>query len=256
MKSVAGIFPARSDAESASGRLQSIGVPHDHITVLAPGASPQEVAAVRTDDGEQPGTATAVGAVVGGAVGAAGGLPIGAALVSLVIPGIGPVIASGIVGAALLGAGGAAIGSRLERALVDGLPRDELFVYEDALRRGRSVLVALVEDDETEHARRALEETNAESIDAAREQWWVGLRQVEAASYAPSEEADYRQGFEAALGYDVRGRAFDEARRDLRRRYPDLAESPAFRRGYERGRAYYRGLTDREPQQPPLRKTA
>jgi len=40
-------------------------------------------------------------------------VPIGAA-VSLIVPGIGPIIAFGLLGAALFGAGGAAIGNALE----------------------------------------------------------------------------------------------------------------------------------------------
>jgi hypothetical protein len=255
MKSVAGIFASRHDARRAADRLPPVGVSPDHVTVLAPGASPEEIAAVRTDDAEQPGTATAMGAVVGGAVGAAGGLPIGATLLSLVVPGIGPVIASGIVGAALLGAGGAAVGRSLERSLADGLPKDEIFFYEDALRRGRSVVVALVLDEHAADARRVLAESNAESIDAAREEWWVGLRATSAAAYSPAEEADYRRGFETALTRDFRGRSSDEAATDLRGRYPDLAEAPAFRRGYADGQAYLRQLTDADGRER-LRKTA
>ena len=47
--------------------------------------------------------AAAMGAAVGGAMGAAGGATLGLAVASLVMPGIGPVIAFGMVGAALLG---------------------------------------------------------------------------------------------------------------------------------------------------------
>ena len=58
----------------------------------------------------------------------------------MLIPGVGPVIAGGIIGAAILGVGGAATGAAagaaLERELADGLPHDELYLYEDALRKG------------------------------------------------------------------------------------------------------------------------
>lgn len=71
--------------------------------------------------------------------------------------------------------------SRGEIALEDwlsvGLPRDELEVYRDALRRGRALVVALVEDDaEVDAARAAMEAADAESVDAARADWTVGLR--------------------------------------------------------------------------------
>ncbi len=52
----------------------------------------------------------------------------------------------------------------------DGLPKDELFVYEDALRQGRTVLIALTEDaTQAEAARAALLQAGAESLDTARD---------------------------------------------------------------------------------------
>ena len=47
-----------------------------------------------------------------------------------------------------------AAGEALEEGLVEGLPHDELYLYEDALRKGRSVVIAFVETDETEEAAR------------------------------------------------------------------------------------------------------
>ena len=71
-------------------------------------------------------------------------------MASLFVPGVGPVIALGlaytalssIVGAAV----GAAAGETLEQSFDTGLPQDELFVYEDALRKGRIVIIVLAED--------------------------------------------------------------------------------------------------------------
>jgi hypothetical protein len=161
MQTIAGIFASRADAERTAARLRAIGVAQERITVLSPG-SPTE--RLPTDEGEAPGTGAAIGAVVGGATGAAVGLPLGAAATFL-IPGIGPVIALGVLGAALFGAGGAAAGSALEQSLVTGVPRDDRLAYEAALRRGRSVLVAL-EDDPTRaaEARRILDEADAEQV--------------------------------------------------------------------------------------------
>jgi len=257
MKTVAGIFLSADDALRAVAGLESIGVARGDITVLMPGASQRQVDAVPTDEGEQPGMGKALGAVVGGAVGAASGVPIGAALVSLMVPGIGPVIASGILGAALLGAGGAAIGGALEDKLSEGLPKDEIFVYEDALRHGRTVVIALVHDDAlAEQARLALLAAGASSVDAAREQWWIGLSDVDKAGYAPDEEQTYRRGFEAALHRDTRGRSFEDARDLLARRYSDAVRSAAFRRGYEAGQAYHRRFAEPPPARQDLKKTA
>jgi UPF0716 family protein affecting phage T7 exclusion len=63
------------------------------------------------------------------------------------IPGIGPVIAAGLLGAALIGATGAVVGTAMEHAMANGLPKDEWLVYEDALRRGKTVVIALPNDE-------------------------------------------------------------------------------------------------------------
>src|SRR6185295_9429410 len=116
---------------------------------------------------------------VGGALGAAGGATLGLAAASLLLPGVGPILVAGALGAALLGAGGALAGIQaggaIEDALGNGLPHDELFLYEDALRQGRSVLIVSINDDEqAEKVREAFAQAGAESVDAARENWWLG----------------------------------------------------------------------------------
>ena len=246
MKTVAGIFASREAAARAIQHLRGVGVRDNAINVLAPGMSEREiVASVPTDEGEQPGMGTAVGALAGAATGASIGMPIGAAIATSVIPGVGPIIAAGLLGAALLGAGGAAIGHTMEDKLSTGVPRDELFIYEDALRKGRIVLIVEVEnDDAADMVRPALEAADAESIDAAREAWWVGLRDEEAAAYRETgfdfdeDEPVYRQGFEAAMMPFVRGRGYDLVLVELHRMHPDVCQADAFRCGFERGQAY------------------
>jgi hypothetical protein len=94
-----------------------------------------------------------------------------------VFPLVGPVIVTGLLAGAIVGAtAGVAIGKALENHLTEGLPKDELLVYEEALRRGRSVVIALVESDERAHAAGAIiERAGAETVDAARASWGVGL---------------------------------------------------------------------------------
>src|SRR5215210_1558418 len=147
MKSTVGIFTSRANAERAVERLRSAGITDNRISLLTPGASEEKVHAVATTETEQPGMGKAVGGVVGTALGASSGMMLGAAAASLLVPGVGPIIATGIIGAALFGAGGAvagaAAGEEVEESMEDGLPKDELFVYEDALRRGRSVVIVM-----------------------------------------------------------------------------------------------------------------
>jgi hypothetical protein len=64
----------------------------------------------------------------------------------------------------------------LEDSMTEGLPEDELFVYEDALRKGRSVVIALADESKAPLLRELLKAEGAEAVDAAREQWWIGLR--------------------------------------------------------------------------------
>lgn len=257
MKTVAGIFSSRSEATRAAESLRALGITDRRISLLSPNTTPQQAEEqVPTTETEQPGMGKAMGGAVGAALGAAGGMQIGAAAASLLVPGVGPVLAAGIIGAALLGVGGAAVGAAtgdaIEDELADGLPHDELYVYEDALRQGRSVVIAFTESDEQREAtRRALEQAGAESIDAARDSWWVGLRDAEEEEYRRSgrdfrrDESVYRRGFEAALNPRARGKSYEEAREPLGKSCADVYGEDAFRCGYERGRSYQESLREK-----------
>jgi|SRR5947209_7487345 len=256
MSTVAGIFNSRADAERAVGRLREAGVAEDRISLLTPGTTQEQLDEVPTTETEQPGMGAALGGTVGGALGVAGGLHLGAAAASLLIPGVGPVLAAGLIGAALLGAGGAAtgiaMGGALEDSMARGLPHDELFVYEDALRRGRSVVIVVADDDaQAETARGVLAGEGAESIDAARENWWLGLRDAEEAEYTVdggdfgTDEPIYRRGFEAALHPRARDRSYEEDAERLRECYGGECDEGAFRQGYERGRRYHGEMLER-----------
>jgi hypothetical protein len=256
MSTVAGIFNSSAEAERAVEALRTAGIGEDRISLLTPGASPQQLDDVPTTETEQEGMGKAVGGVVGGALGVAGGLQLGAAAASLLVPGVGPVLAAGLIGAALLGAGGAATGmaagGALENSMAEGLPHDELFIYEDALRRGRSVVLVVAGDEVSEGVARDLfKVAGAESVDAAREEWWVGLRDAEEAEYSVdggdfgTDEPIFRRGFEASLHPRARGRAYDEDAERLHECFGAECDEPAFRRGYERGRRYESELVER-----------
>jgi hypothetical protein len=253
MKAVTAIFTSFENAQRAAHDLRTIGIAQDKINFLTPGAAEKEVYSIRTEDAEQPGMGAAVGGVVGTAVGTSAGATLGLAAASTFIPGVGPAVAIGLAAAALLGiggaVGGAAAGASLEEALTDGLPKDELFVYEDALRQGRTVIIALADGDEQAEAiRKMLAARGAESIDAARDRWWLGLRDSEKEHYDREgqdfdrDEKNYRRGFEAALQAEARGRTYEQAADYLKTNYPGFYQTESFRRGYERGRAHYEGL--------------
>ena len=73
---------------------------------------------------------------------------LGEAIASLLVPGVGPVLAVGIAAGTILGAltGGAA-GKAMESNVFPGVPEEELPVYENALRQGRTLVVAIADDD-------------------------------------------------------------------------------------------------------------
>jgi hypothetical protein len=256
METVAGIFDSRAAAERAIQQIHSLRISKDRIALLTPDMSKKQVEQeVPTDDTEATGEGQALGGVVGGAMGIAGGASLGMATASLMIPGVGPVIAGGILGAAILGVGGTAtgmaVGEALDEALMEGLPHDELYVYEHALRRGRSVVIAFADDEETaESVREAFENGRAESIDAAGENWWRELRAAEEANYNSNgrdfrrDEISYRRGFEAALNPEMRGRPYKEAASNLRILYGEACDGGAFRCGYERGLDYQKRLIE------------
>jgi hypothetical protein len=260
MEAVSGVFKTQADAQRAVDAAQKFGVPVDKITLLTPGSEDEikkEADSVPVDTAEQPGIGKAVGALMGGGVGITGG-----SLLIALVPGLGPVSALGLLGAAILGAAGAAAGAKvagaLEESTAQGLPEDEIFVYEDALRKGRSVVIGMADNDDAAVSLRELLKTEgAESVDAAREQWWIGLRGAEEGHYAKSggsfsdDEKFYRLGFEAALHartrcmeFDQVSAAMDAALEDVQKENPGKNVEEPFTRGYQRGRDHYQQLCD------------
>jgi len=251
MKTLVGIFSSEVAAAMAYSELRSLGIHGQGVIVLTPGASLQELEGVPAEEGEQPGMGKALGSVIGGAV----GLAAGAAVANLLLPGVGPVIAIGLT-AAPLGLGGAAAGAvgggALENLLTRGLPKDEIFFYEDALRQGRTVIIIVADDDDLlSQGRQIMENNGAESLDAAREKWWIGLRDSEKTEYVgPADNHDdeplYRLGFEAALDPDLRGKAFADVTGTLAERFPRIYQEKSFERGYQCAQQYYLDLQKKQ----------
>lgn len=249
MEVVTGVFKSRDNAEKALSQLRSLGIPDNRLGVLSPGSTSERLeAGVPFTDTEEPGMGRAMGAAVGGAMGAASGATLGLAVATLAVPGIGPVIAFGMVGAALLGlvgaAAGSAVGDTVEEELGEGIPREDFYLFEDALRHGNSILVAYADDGE--QAGRAAEVINnagAQDMDTLRENWWRELRENERAYYQKvgrdfdRDEESYRRGYQAALHPKRRGKAYSEVEEDLRAAYAGTVLDTPFRDGYERGLA-------------------
>jgi hypothetical protein len=177
-------------------------------------------------------------------LGAATGSTLGVVAASLVLPGVGPVVATGVVAALVLGGGGAvagaAAGEKIEQAMETDPahnPRD-IFFYHEALRRGRAIVLALAEDvDEAATLRVKLGEAGGEGLQVIREAWWQDLRESERVGYEgdfTGDEDEYRRGFEASLEPENRAKPLGDG----------SEVSTAYRKGYERGYEYLRTLSE------------
>jgi hypothetical protein len=142
------------------------------------------------------------------------------------------------------------------------IPEGEIFVYEDALRHGCSVLVATLPDQsQAPDVHGLLKQEGAVTADDAREIWWRGLRVAEHEHYSrggvkfEQDEKFYRLGFEAALHAKYRCREYDQILgemqadlEDVQRRHPGAGVEKAFVQGFERGRDYYQEVCNKPPQ--------
>jgi hypothetical protein len=249
MKAVAGVFRSQVDAKRAFAVvLQSTGTT-DKMILLTPGDIRQNGEWVPVLAGTQTGVRAA-------------DEPTGATArrsFAAVIPGVGVITAIGTLGAAVLRAAGAAVEAEtnLEHASTEGLPEDEIFVYEDALRKGGSVLIIMADENVAGDLQGLLQSNGASSIDDARHQWWLGLRGLELEHYSEpnrnfaEDETFYRLGFEAALHSRTRCMEYDQVYgemtaklEEVQQQYPNASVEEPFTRGYERGRDYYQALCD------------
>jgi hypothetical protein len=244
MEAITGVFKSRDNADKAISQLRSLGIPDNRIGILSPGSAPESIErGVPVTDTEEPGMGRAMGAAVGGAMGAAGGATLGLAVATLAIPGIGPVVAFGMVGAALLGivgaAAGSAVGDTVEEELGEGIPHEDVYLFEDALRHGDSVLIAYADDGEqADRAKEVMDNAGAVDIDTLRENWWQELRDDERSHYSGDfdrDEPSYRRGYAAALHPKRRGRAYSDVEDELRTAYANTTLDMPFQAGYERG---------------------
>jgi hypothetical protein len=185
-------------------------------------------------EAEDSGIGSVLGGAVGGAIGAAAGSTLATVAASMLVPGVGPVLVTGVIGALLFSAGGAAagasVGGKVEKAAGEDPVHNpaDLFYYHEALRRGRAIVLALAETPgEAASIRAGMASGGARGLDTFREDWWQEFRQSET-DFA-RDESDYRRGFEGAFEADNRGKPLAE----------DAEATDAYRKGYRRGYEYY-----------------
>lgn len=190
MRTITAVYTRPEDAAHATRALREL-IGEEHVNLLAPIGPSDDPADVPLSE-DMPPVLGPMGGILGGAVGVA---------VSVAIPGIGPVTGLGLAAAGILGALGGIAGYKLgdsaDRVASTGLPADELYFYEDALRQNRSVVLASVpEKDDEDEVRAIMERCGAESIDAARADWTLGMRDASEETYDPDpagEATDRRE---------------------------------------------------------------
>ena len=133
------VFSDWSDAEKAYKELLNRGYTSEQISLLMSEDTRSRYAGRETEMGNKAAEGTGVGAAIGGTVGAIIGA-IAAIGTSIVIPGLGLVIA-GPIAAALAGAGaGGATGGLIGALVGYGLPEETVKRYESSLKEGGIVL--------------------------------------------------------------------------------------------------------------------
>jgi hypothetical protein len=197
-QTLTGLFDHYDDAKRAVERLEAVGIPHSHISIVASNADGAHGEGAATAAGEDAATGAGVGATVGGI----GGLLAGLGL--LVIPGVGPVVAAGWLGATIIGAiGGGAVGAAAG-GLVGGLTHagvseNDAHVYAEGVRRGGSLVTAKVDDGLVTKAQDILESGNsvdiAERGAAYRQTGWTRFDNT-APAYTSTQVSDERSRFE------------------------------------------------------------
>jgi hypothetical protein len=158
------LFDNYADAKSAVADLESIGVPHHDLSIVANNVDGAHGDHDGVNDHGDVTRGTSTGAVLGGA----GGLLAGLGL--LAIPGLGPIVAAGWLAATAAGAGIGALGGAATGSIVGALKNaghseEDAHVYSEGVRRGGTLLSARVADDLVTETEAVLARHN--SVDAA-----------------------------------------------------------------------------------------
>ena len=162
MKTIVGLFDDMAQAKSAALSLESAGIAHNDISLVANNEGGRHVA---TDTGTTTsGHAIGHDAKVGAEIGGVAGLLMG--LTGLAIPGLGWIAGAGWLMGMILGAGTGAVVGGLVGALTSvGVPERDATNYMEGVRRG-GILVAVKSPDEmTSNAAQILSNAGAVNID-------------------------------------------------------------------------------------------
>jgi len=135
-RAIVGVFEDRLAAEEAGHALHRAGFAHDKIGYAIRGAEDVAGGMITDASGTKDGKGALAGALTGGVVG--GMLAAG---ISLLVPGVGPVLAGGILASFFGGAiAGTAVGGIIGAMQGLGISEDEARFYERQFHEGRAIV--------------------------------------------------------------------------------------------------------------------
>ncbi|MDX1933185.1 MAG: DUF2382 domain-containing protein [Capsulimonadales bacterium] len=182
MKTVIGAFDDANQAERAGQELVAAGVRRDDISIVANNEggryAPVNERTSGTTDRDSMGEDVGHGAGVGAGWGAGVGFLVG--LTGLAIPGLGWIAGAGwLMGTVLGAATGAVVGGLVGALTHVGVPESDANTYNEAVRRGSTLVAVRAADEEAHRIARILDDNGAIDIDerAARfrtEGWMPG----------------------------------------------------------------------------------
>ncbi len=150
---VVGVFDGPNHAEQALNGLKERGFTPEQVSVVA--QDKQDVRQMTENTDMAGGEGAAAGAATGGVLGGLAGFLVG--ISALVIPGIGPIVGTGIIVSTLAGAGLGAVAGGLVGALTEqGVDEHDAREYEGHVKAGSILL--------TVHAASAQQEQQAREV--------------------------------------------------------------------------------------------
>ncbi len=192
------LYNTHADARAAVQALESAGVKHNDISILASNADnwfandskptlvPDRDLDGKDDRKEAAGAGAGIGAAVGGTAGLLAGLGL------MAIPGVGPVVAAGWLVAALTGAAAVGTAGGIIGALTQaGVSPDDADVYAESIRRGGALVSVRVEEGDRARVQALMDKSSVNAGNRAAMYRKEGWQRFDPA--APSYTADQVQ---------------------------------------------------------------
>ncbi len=195
-RTIVGLFEKFEDAQAAVKDLANSGFTREEISLIAndkEGKYGQQFASdlgerhdedlrrdLREDYRGSDQASAAKGAGIGAGLGGIAGLLVG--LGTLLIPGIGPVLAAGPLVAVIAGAGAGAVAGGILGALAGaGVKEEDANLFVEGLRRGGTLVVVSSQDLRAEEAANILNRYHPVDLDKRSAEWdkksWKGFNE-------------------------------------------------------------------------------